>query len=91
MPYRINPGRISRQRGSQASALLSLLIQLAMLAVGAAVFGICWWLDQPWLPLPIFLLAAAASIWVWQRGLGNADAMANARRDSLITTLAKQS
>lgn len=91
MPYRINPGRISRQRGSQASALLSLLIQLAMLAAGAAVFGLCWWLEQPWLPLPIFLLAAAASIWVWQRGLGNADAMANARRDSLITTLAKQS
>ena len=38
MPFRVNPGRLTRQRGSQANALLSLLTQLAVMVVGALVF-----------------------------------------------------
>jgi ABC-2 type transport system permease protein len=89
MPYRINPGRISRQRGSQANALLSLLVQLCVLAVGAAVFSACWFLDRMWLATPIFLVLAVGAVFAWRRVLDNADAIAYQRRDALMATLMK--
>ncbi|MGD0094973.1 MAG: hypothetical protein ABSB60_00665 [Terracidiphilus sp.] len=89
MPYRINPGRISRQRGSQSNALISLLIELGVMGVGAAVLALGWYLDSPWLPVPVFLLLAAGAFLVWLRVLGNVDGIANRRRDTLIATLMK--
>jgi ABC-2 type transport system permease protein len=89
MPYRVNLGRLTRQRGSQANALLSLLAQLGVVCVGAVVFGICWYFDKLWLAAPIFLVLACAAVFTWLRMLRNADAMANRRRDSLIETLVK--
>jgi ABC-2 type transport system permease protein len=91
MPYRVNPGRIARQRGSQANAFLSLLVQLGNLAVGAAVFSLSWFLGRIWLAVPIFLVLAVGAIFVWARVLSHADSMANERRDALIATLMKQS
>jgi hypothetical protein len=85
----VNPGRISRQRGSQANALLSLLVQLAVLAVGAAVFAACWYLDRMWLATPVFLILAAAAFFMWRLVLGNVDAIAYQRRDALMATLMK--
>jgi hypothetical protein len=90
MPYRVNPGRITRQGGSQANALGALLAQLVAIGAGAAVFGLCWYLDKMWLAVPIFLVLAAVAVAVWMRGLSNADAMANKRRDSLIAVLMKE-
>jgi len=89
MPYRVNPGRISRQRGSQANALLSLLIQLGIISVGATVFAICSLTEKLWLAIPIFLVLAAIATFVWTRVLNNTDQMANGRRDLLIATLMK--
>lgn len=89
MPYRVNPGRIARQRGSQASALLSLLIQLGFLAISAMVFALSWSLNRMWLAAPIFLVLCFGAVFVWRRVLDNADAMANDRRDQLIATLMK--
>jgi ABC-2 type transport system permease protein len=89
MPYRIFPGRIARQRGSQANALFSLFIQLGLLGVGAAVFACCWAVNQVWLAAPVFLLLAVAAFFVWLRVLGNVDAIAGQRKDALIATLMK--
>jgi ABC-2 type transport system permease protein len=91
MPYRVNPGRLARQRGSQANALLSLLVQLCVLAVGAAVFSLVWFLDRMWLATPVFLLLAVGAVFVWRRVLDNADAIAYGRRDQLMGTLMKES
>ena len=90
MPYRVNPGRITRQGGSQANALGALLAQFVVMGLGAAVFGLCWYLDKMWLAVPIFLVLAVAAFVVWMRVLNNADAMANKRRDSLIAVLMKE-
>jgi len=68
---------------------MSLLVQLGFLAVGAAVFGLSWYLDTQWLAVPIFLVLAVGGVYVWMRVLGNVDAMANERRDALIATLMK--
>lgn len=89
MPYRINPGRITRPAGAQASALLAMLIQLAVLGVGASVFWFSWSLNDRWLPEPIFLALAVGAFFVWTRILHYADDNANQRRDSLIATLMK--
>jgi ABC-2 type transport system permease protein len=89
MAYRVDPGRIRRQRGSQGNALFSLLLQLGFLAVGAAVFSLCWFLDRMWLAVPFFLALAVGAVYFWRRVLGNADALANQRRDELIATLMK--
>jgi hypothetical protein len=89
MPFKVNPGRLARQRGSQANALLSLLTQLAVMAVSALVFGLCWLFDRLWLAGPVFLVLAGASVFGWVRVLRNAEGMANRRKDSLIQTLVK--
>ena len=89
MPYRINPGRISRQRGSQASTLLSLLLQVGVLAVGALVFELCSIGGMMWLTVPIFLALTVVAVFVWLRILGNSDDIASQHKDLLIATLMK--
>jgi ABC-2 type transport system permease protein len=89
MPYRVNPGRISRQRGSQASTLLSLLLQVGVLAVGALVFELCSIGGMMWLTVPIFLALTAVAVFVWLRILGNSDDIASQHKDLLIATLMK--
>jgi ABC-2 type transport system permease protein len=89
MPYRVNPGRITRQRGSQASALLSLLFQGGTLGVGAAVYELCSLGGMVWLAVPAFLVLAAVAVFVWLRILGNVYEIANQNKDLLIATLMK--
>jgi ABC-2 type transport system permease protein len=89
MPYRMNLGRIGRQRGSQSNALLSMLIQLGVLGVGAGIFALCAFFDKLWVAVPIFLAMAAASIFAWVRVLGNIDSMANRHREALVAALVK--
>jgi ABC-2 type transport system permease protein len=87
MPYRINPGRITRPAGAQANTLSAALIQLGVLGVGVLVFWLCWSLKNRWLPVPLFLALAVGALFVWMRVLHYSDDNANQRRDSLIATL----
>jgi ABC-2 type transport system permease protein len=89
MPYRVNMGRISRQKGSQANALLSLAVQLGVLGAGAAVFAACAFFGRLWLAIPIFLVLAVGALFTWFRLLPRFEVMANERRDDLIATLVK--
>jgi hypothetical protein len=89
MPYRVNPGRLSRQRGSQANALLSLLVQLGVMTIGAAAFALGWYLNRQWLTTPILLVLSAGAVALWLRVLSNVDAIANSRRDTLLATIMK--
>ena len=89
MPYRVNLGRISRQRGSQASALVSMLIQAVVMGAGVAVLTISSLFDKRWLAGPCLLVMAGVSVVVWMRVLANADTLANRNRENLIGALAK--
>jgi len=89
MPYRVNLGRISRQRGSQASALVSMLIQAIVIGCGVTVMELCTYFDKRWLAAPCLLALAGASLFVWIRVLRNVDSLANRNRENLIATLAK--
>lgn len=87
IPYRINPGRITQPPGAQANTFPAMLVQLAVLGVGAMVFWLCWSLKDQWLPVPIFLVLAAGAFFVWSRVLHFSDENAQQRRDALIATM----
>lgn len=89
MPYRVNLGRLSRQRGSQASALVSMLIQVFVMGCGVTVFELCSYFGKQWLATPCLLVMAIAASVAWMRVLGSADSLANRNRDNLIAVLAK--
>jgi ABC-2 type transport system permease protein len=89
MPYKINPGRISRQRRSQGAAFLSLLVQVGLVGVGALVYLFSSAVHAPLLALPIFLMMGAVAAFVWVKILGNAADVANQRRDQMIAVLTK--
>jgi ABC-2 type transport system permease protein len=89
MPHKLNLGRIGRQRGGQASALLGMVAQAGILGTGAAVAGLCALAHRLWLAAPVLLLLAVPAYIVWMRVLANSDAIAMRRRDELLTALAK--
>ena len=90
LPYRINPGRITRPAGAQANTLPAALIQAGVFGVGALVFWICWSVvREQWLAAPILVALAAIACVAWLRILRFADDNANQRRDSLVATLMK--
>ena len=87
MPYRIDPGRITRPAGAQANTLPAAFIQLGVLGVGVLIFWLCWSLKSQWLPVPIFLTLAVGALFFWTRVLHYSADNANQRRDSLIAAL----
>lgn len=89
MAYRVNPGRIMKQRGSQANNLISVMVQLGVIGIGALVFWLCWAFDNQWLAVPIFLLLAIAAVLLWRFSLSHADTLANQHKERLIETLVK--
>jgi ABC-2 type transport system permease protein len=89
MPFRIHPGKMTRQRGSQANALCSMALLLAVMGVGAGIFWLGWALEARWLAVLLLLLGAAGAIRIWLRGLRGVDALANQRRDTLLAALMK--
>lgn len=89
MPYRVNAGRLSRQRGSQANGLLGLAVQMGLLGVGAAVYVLCSLGGVLWVAAPVYLALAFVAGLVWMRILANAESIANQRKESLIATLMK--
>jgi ABC-2 type transport system permease protein len=89
MPHRVDLGRLTRQRGSAASSLLSMSVQLLLLGVGGAVFFVCSMSGRLWLAVPVFLVLAAAASYAWLRIFNNLDALVSRRKDLLNDTLAK--
>jgi hypothetical protein len=87
VPYRINPGRITRPAGAQANTLPAALIQLGVLGIGTLVFWLCWPFKIRWLPVPIFLVLAAGASFFWMRILHYSNDNASQRRESLIAVL----
>jgi VIT1/CCC1 family predicted Fe2+/Mn2+ transporter len=87
MAYRMNMTRMSREQGAASNGLLSMLVQLVVFGVGAAVYLACAAARHAGLAAPLLLVLAAASIFFWLRTVANAGTMASARREDLIDTL----
>ena len=91
MAYRMTLTRMSREQGAMGNGLLSLLIQLLLFAVGAAVFLPLAHVGHAELAVPVFLVLAAAAVVAWLRGLAAVDRIATARRETLIAALVRGS
>jgi ABC-2 type transport system permease protein len=89
MAYRMTLTRMSREQGSAGNGLLSLLIQLVVFGVGAAVFLPLARFGHAELAVPIFLVLAAGGVIAWLRVLSSADRMVANRREALIRSLAR--
>ncbi|MFZ0662768.1 MAG: hypothetical protein WAM66_08755 [Acidobacteriaceae bacterium] len=89
MAYRMNMTRMGREHGSLGNSLLSMLVQLIVFAVGAAVYVPLKAVGHANLAAPILLVLATGSIFFWLRTLANAGTMVAARKESLVTTLYK--
>ena len=87
MAYRMNMTRMSREQGAAGNALLSLLVEVLVFGVGAAVYLPLEFSGHADLAAPVLLLLAAGAILFWLRVLANSGAMAEARKESLITNL----
>lgn len=84
MAYRMNMTRMGREQGAMGNSLLSVLAQLVIFGVGAAVYlPLAYW-GHANLAVPVLLAMGAGSIFFWFRTLGNSDQMVAARRESLI-------
>ena len=87
MAYRLNMTRMSRQQGATGNSLISLLVELLVFAVGAAVYLLLNRAGHAGLAAPVLLVFAAGSILLWLRVLSNAGTMVEARREALIAAL----
>ena len=89
MPYRVNLARMGRGSGSAGNDLLSLLLEILVVAAGAVVYIILRFLGHPGLAAPVFLVLAAGSVLLWLRVLARSGHILAARRENLIATLSK--
>lgn len=89
MPYRINMARMGRGSGSAGNDLLSLLLEIIVVAVGAGVYILLRFLGHPALAAPVFLLLAAGSLLFWFRILARSGHILATRKEDLIATLYK--
>lgn len=89
MAYRMNMTRMSREQGAGSNTLLSMLVQLVVFAVGAAVYIPLKMEGHGGLAAVVLLALAGVSIWFWLRTLANAGRMVASRKETLVTTLYK--
>ncbi len=69
--------------------MLSLLVQAGILGIGFGVMALCAFFGKLWLAIPIFIVMAAGAVIAWLRVLSNVDAMANRRREELVSELVR--
>ncbi len=89
LAYRMTLTRLSREQGAAGNGLLSLLIQLVIVATGAGVYFGLRFVGHGDTTVWVFLAFAVAGLALWLRVLSNADRMAMRRRDALIESLAR--
>jgi len=88
-PKRVDFGTFGRQRASQVTVLLSLLIQAVVIGCCVATFVLAREIERPGLAIPIFLGLAAPSIAFYVLSLRRADTVAQDRREILVAELCR--
>jgi ABC-2 type transport system permease protein len=89
-PKKLDFSKFGRQRASQMTALLGVLLQLVIVGVGFSVFSIARYLGNSWIAILIFLLLAAVSFFVYGMILQRVDRLAFERQESLVAELCRE-
>jgi ABC-2 type transport system permease protein len=88
-PKRIDVSTIGRQRASQVTVLISLVVQLVIVAVGLAAFMLAHLYNNFWIATLLFLVLACLSLSVYSVVLKRADIIAIERREALVSELCR--
>jgi ABC-2 type transport system permease protein len=88
-PKRVDTARLGRQRASQITVLISLAVQLVIVAVGVAAFLLAHLYNNFWIATLLFLVLACLSISVYRIVLKRADTIALERREALVSELCR--
>jgi ABC-2 type transport system permease protein len=88
-PKRVDVSTIGRQRASQVTVLISLVVQLVIVAVGVAAFMLARLYNNFWIATLLFLVLAALSLSVYSVVLKRADTIAIERREALVAELCR--
>ena len=88
-PKRIDFGTFGRQRASQVTVLLSLVVQALVVGCCVITFVIAGAIGRPWLALLVFLLLAALALFFYEWTLGKTESLALERRELLTAELCR--
>jgi ABC-2 type transport system permease protein len=88
-PKKLDYTKFGRQRASQLTVLISFGVQIFVVSIGVGAFWLARYLGSLWIATLVFLLLAAFSISVYWLILSRIDALAQARREELISELCK--
>lgn len=88
-PKKLDYSTFGRQRASQTTVLLSLLVQIVVVGVGVAVFLIARSYGSFWIAALIFLILAAISSTGYVLVLRRLDRIALDRRETLVAELCR--
>ena len=88
-PKRVDVSTIGRQRASQVTVLLSLVVELVIVVVGVAVFMLAHLYNNFWIATLLFLVLACLSLSVYSVVLKRADTIAIERREALVSELCR--
>jgi ABC-2 type transport system permease protein len=88
-PKKLDFSKFGRQRASQMTALVGVLLQLVIVGIGVAVFSIGRYFGNSWVAALLLLMLAGASFLVYVMILKRMDRLALERRDSLVAELCR--
>jgi ABC-2 type transport system permease protein len=88
-PKRRDFATFGRQNVSQTTVLVSLGVQIVIVAVGAAAFGVARLYQNLWIAALIFLMLSAVSIPMYVMVLRRLDTIAVDRRETLLAELCR--
>src|SRR5579863_10550795 len=88
-PKRVDVSTLGRQRASQVTVLISLVVQLVIVAVGVAAFMVAHLYNNFWIATLLFLVVAALSLSVYSVALKRSDTIALERREALVSELCR--
>lgn len=87
MAYRMNMTRLGREPGAAGNSLLSVLVQVVIFGIGAAVYLPLSYVGHANLAAPVLLALAVGAICFWNLTLTNAGPMAANRREELVSAI----
>ena len=88
-PKRLDYSKFGGQRASQTTALVGLLLQLAVVGMGVSVFSIARYFGNSWIATLLLLVLAGVSLFVYRTILKRMDRLALERRETLVAALCR--
>jgi ABC-2 type transport system permease protein len=88
-PKKLDYSKFGRQRASQVTVLVSLVLQLVVVSVGVSAFVTARYIGNLWIATLLLLLLAGVSLSLYGMVLNRMDRLALERREALVAELCR--